>query len=67
MNYQNQYPTFDQLENIENNYSQAKEGEIRIEINIAICLGFICKVYDILSIQLFITIIFCFYAMNSKS
>ena len=67
MNYQNQYPTFDQLENIENNYSQAKEEEIRTEINTTIRLGFIRKVYGILSIQLFITTIFCFFAMTSKS
>ena len=69
MNYQNQnqYSTFDQLGNIENNYSQAKEEEIRLEINTTIRLGFIRKVYGILSIQLFITTIFCFYAMTSKS
>lgn len=79
MNYQNQnqyqYPnynpneqlTFDQIGNSENIYSQAKEEEIRSEINTTIRLGFIRKVYGILSIQLLITTIFTFYAMISQS
>ena len=79
MNYQsqnqNQYPifnnpneqlTFDQIGNSENIYS-SKEEEVRTEINTAIRLGFIRKVYGILSCQLFITTIFCLYAMNSNS
>lgn len=78
MNYQNQYPmnfnnnpndqlTFGPMGNSENIYSQAKEEEVRVEINTVIRLGFIRKVYGILSIQLFITTIFCIFSMTSKS
>ena len=72
---QNQYPifnnpnehlTFDQIGNTENTYS-SKEEEIRIEINTTIRLGFIRKVYGILSFQLLMTTLFCLYAMNSQS
>ena len=72
---QNQYPifnnpneplTFDQIGNTENTYS-SKEEEVRIEINTAIRLGFIRKVYGILSFQLLMTTLFCLYAMNSQS
>ena len=72
---QNQYPifnnpneqlTFDQIGNNENTYS-SKEEEIRTEINTAIRLGFIRKVYGILSIQLFITTLFCLLSMISQS
>ena len=72
---QNQYPifnnpneqlTFDQIENSENIYS-SKEEEIKTEINTAIRLGFIRKVYGILSIQLFITTLFCLLSMISQS
>lgn len=79
MNFQNQnqYPfnsnpneqlTFDQIGNNGNIYSSNyKEEEIKQEINTTIRLGFIRKVYGILTIQLFITTIFCLFAMTSQS
>lgn len=75
MNNQNQYPifnnpneqlTYNQIENSNNIYSP-KEEEIKIEINTAIRLGFIRKVYGILSFQLLLTTISCIIAMISSS
>ena len=77
VNYQNQnqYPFFNQNDNLgfsqfgntENVYSDYREEEIKREINTKIRLGFIRKVYGILSIQLFITTLFCLFSMSSKS
>lgn len=70
MNYpifnQNDNLTFGNTENIYS-YSNDKEEEIKQEINTKIRLGFIRKVYGILSIQLLITTIFCYISMSSKS
>ena len=63
----NEQLNFDQLGNNENICSQSKEEEIRSEINTTIRLGFVRKVYGILSIQLFITTLFSGFAMISKS
>ena len=49
------------------NYSNSKEEEARTEINEMIRLGFIRKVYGILSVQLFITTMFSLIAMISDS
>ena len=73
INYQNQnqYPSFSQNDNLfgntENIYSNYKEEEIKQEIDTTIRLGFIRKVYGILSIQLFITTIFFLFSMTSES
>lgn len=72
---QNQYPCFNQndnqgfnqFSNTENVYSSYREEAIKQEINLTIRLGFIRKVYGILSIQLFITTLFCLLAMTSLS
>lgn len=62
----NEKLTFDQMENNENIYS-SKEEEIKTEININIRLGFIRKVYGILTVQLFITALYTLIVMCSNS
>lgn len=49
------------------NYSNSKEEEVRTEIDTMIRLGFIRKVYGILSVQLFVTTMFSLIAMVSNS
>ena len=69
---QYQYPSDfalnDQFEYQNNdNYSNSKEEEVRTEIDTMIRLGFIRKVYGILSVQLFVTTMFSLIAMVSNS
>ena len=73
MNYQNQNPfenheplSFDQITNAQNTYSQ-KEEEVKSEIDIQIRLGFIRKVFGILSFQLIITSLMTYCAMAFQS
>jgi len=49
------------------NYSNSKEEEARTEIDTMIRLGFVRKVYGILSVQLFVTTAFTLIAMISDS
>ena len=49
------------------NYSNSKEEEVRTEIDTMVRLGFVRKVYGILSVQLFVTTMFSLIAMISDS
>jgi FtsH-binding integral membrane protein len=49
------------------NYSNSKEEEIRNEVDTMVRLGFVRKVYGILSVQLFVTTMFSLIAMVSDS
>lgn len=62
MEYSNQNPY---MENY--NQYQEKEEEIKTEINTTIRLGFIRKVYGILTCQLLFTSLFCLCCMYSES
>ena len=66
-NYQNEQSNFEKFENSEDMYNNLKEEEVRTEINTQIRLGFIRKVYGILTVQLFITTIFTLISMVSSS
>ena len=57
---------YDTFYNTDNIYS-SKEEEVHDEVETKIRLGFIRKVYGILSIQLLITTIFCIFSMTSSS
>lgn len=69
--YKNQYPNDyavnEQYPYQNDYYSNSKEEEIRTEVNTMVRLGFIRKVYGILSVQLFVTTIFSLLAMVSDS
>jgi len=53
--------------NLNQNYYQEKADEIKTEINVNIRLGFIRKVYGILTFQLLLTSLFCLWCMSSDS
>ena len=53
--------------NLNQNYYQEKEDEIKTEINVNIRLGFIRKVYGILTFQLLFTSLFSLWCMSSDS
>ena len=53
--------------NFNQNFYQEKEEDIKTEINVNIRLGFIRKVYGILTFQLLLTSLFCLWCMSSDS
>ena len=65
-NYNAFNSNYDTFYNTDNIYS-SKEEEVHDEVETKIRLGFIRKVYGILSIQLLITTIFCIFSMTSSS